>query len=106
MVRPKPGLALKEGKFPLQDQIYYEKSFLRGLHYIMQKLFHVPAPRILKFYDQILGLENVSYLGAVRHKRFGRSIEVGIALHGKHWKLQTVQTFIAPTEQRYIYKIQ
>lgn len=101
VVRVKPDLIalhVAEADLPTEDLHSLQKSLMRGLHFNLGRRFRLPLPPVLAIYDRITGLNNLSYFGAFRHKEFGDSTEVGMAIHFEDLKPSILDQYILPTQ--------
>lgn len=85
-----------EGELTEAQRKILDRGTFKGLFYILKNDYKVNLVPIMAVYNRMTDLENMYYYGAFRHKEFGNTTEVGIAIHCDDLYDVIVEKFIAP----------
>lgn len=76
----KTAKKLAEGELTPEQLELLDKNVFKGLFLILRKQYKLGLVPIMAVYNRMTSLDKVDYFGAFRHKRFGNTTEVGIAI--------------------------
>lgn len=85
-----------EGNLTHQQREILDRGTFKGLFYILKKEYKVNLVPIMAVYNRMTDLKNMYYYGAFRHKEFGNTTEVGIAIKCDDLYDVIVEKFIDP----------
>lgn len=74
------GEKVEEGTLTEKQKSLLETDIFKGLFLNLRKEFHVNIVPIMAVYNRMVDLDKMKYFGAFRHKSFGDTTEVGIAI--------------------------
>ena len=79
-VQVKEGEKVPEGQLTVQQKNLLDADIFKGLFLNLRKEFQVNIVPIMAVYNRMVDLDKMKYFGAFRHKSFGDTTEVGIAI--------------------------
>lgn len=75
-----PDEKVHEGKLTEQQASILDRDVFKGLFLLLRKQFKINIVPIMAVYNRMVDLDKMHYFGAFRHKAFGDTTEVGIAI--------------------------
>lgn len=71
---------VKEGQIGKLERKRLERDIFKGLFILLRSKYRVNMVPIMAVYNRMIDLRKMHYFGAFRHKAFGNTTEVGIAM--------------------------
>ena len=75
-----PEERIQEAKLTEQQTSILDRDVFKGLFLLLRKQFQINIVPIMAVYNRMVDLDKMHYFGAFRHREFGDTTEVGIAI--------------------------
>jgi|GEM_PF-2260662 hypothetical protein len=91
-----PDEKVEEGVLTESQIELLDKGVFKGLFYLLRNDYQQNIPKIMAVYNRMTKIENIMYFGAFRHKSFGNTTEVGIAIKSSDLYEVIMEKFVKP----------